>query len=261
MSPVSVWPRRDGARGGWALLGLAAALAATTACAQPAASKPAAPAAEQAYDPWESVNRGLFSTGMALDRIALAPISHGYMRATPEVVRNRVSAAVYNLGEPSTALEDVLQGHPKRAGQAGLRFTINSTLGLLGLFDVAGRWGLAGHESDFGQTLGRYGAQPGPYVFAIIGPYNFRDGLGRIVDVVTDPMGFVIGPITSTPGAVRAGVSGLDQRVAADPAVSALADATDPYVTTRSAYTQHRAAVVDTARGVTADLPDFDAGR
>lgn len=245
---------------------LAGALVATRAAAQETAPAPtsadapeASPTATVAYDPWKPINKPLFALGMGIDHVVIAPITHTYMRVAPLPVRNRVSAVVYNLNEPSTAIEDVLQGHPKRAGRATARFVVNSTVGLLGLFDVASRWGIAPHESDFGQTLGRYGAQPGPYIFVpIIGPLNLRDGVGRVVDVVTDPVGFLTGPITSAPGAARQGVAALDTRTLSDPAFRALDDATDPYVTARSAYTQYRAARVQAATGETQALPDFD---
>lgn len=241
-------------------LGLASALVATAAAAQPAVASPTVAAnAPLAYDPWQPVNRGLFAVGMGVDQFVIGPIAHGYIRVTPQVVRNRVSSVVFNLGEPSTALEDVLQGHAGRAGRTGMRFVVNTTVGLLGLFDVASHWGIEGHESDFGQTLGRYGAQPGPYVYLpVIGPLNLRDGLGRVVDVVTDPVGLVTGPITSTSGAIRTGVTALDLRASGDAAFNALKDATDPYATARSAYSQHRAAVIDRATGATSTLPDFD---
>jgi phospholipid-binding lipoprotein MlaA len=252
-------------------LSLASALVATGAAAQPAVTpapepEPASAAVNTlsgvtvtAYDPWRPVNRRLFAVGMGLDRAVIGPIAHGYMRVTSQGVRNRVSSVVFNLGEPSTALEDVLQGHPRQAGRTGLRFIVNSTVGVLGLFDVANRWGLEGHESDFGQTLGRYGAQPGPYLYVpVVGPLNLRDGVGRVVDIVTDPVGVVTGPITSATGAVRTGVTAVDLRASGDAAFRALDDATDPYVTTRSAYSQHRAAVVDRATGATAVLPDFE---
>lgn len=250
---------------------LAGALFATSAAAQAITPLPSSgaqpvveapetsPVATVAYDPWQPLNRPLFAFGMGLDHVVFAPIAHGYMRVTPLPIRNRVSAFVFNLNEPSTVLEDVLQGHPKRAGRATARFVVNSTVGLLGLFDVASHWGIAPHDSDFGQTLGRYGAQPGPYVFVpIIGPLNLRDGIGRIVDVATDPIGFLTGPITSTSGGVRYGVTALDARALGDPAYEALKDATDPYVTTRSAYTQYRAAKVQSTSGETQALPDFD---
>ena len=254
---------------GLCLAGVVVATGAAAQTAEAPAPRPeranvapeALPDAPVAYDPWRPMNRGLFAFGMGLDHAVFAPVAHGYMKVTPAPVRNRVSSVVYNLSEPSTVLEDVLQGHPKRAGRAAGRFVVNSTVGLLGLFDVATRWGLEPHESDFGQTLGRYGAQPGPYIFVpVIGPSNLRDGIGRIVDVATDPIGFLTGPITSTAGGVRYGVTALDQRALSDPAFEALKDATDPYVTTRSAYTQYRADAVRRATGETQALPDFDAG-
>jgi phospholipid-binding lipoprotein MlaA len=235
------------------------AVAAAAPAADPATPAPAPAAASTANDPWQPVNRQLFAVGMGVDRAVVRPIAHGYVRATPQAVRSRVSSVVYNLGEPSTALEDILQGRPRRAGRATLRFAVNSTFGVLGLFDVAGRWGVAPHEADFGQTLGRYGAGPGPDLYVpVVGPLNLRDGVGRVVDVVTDPVGFVTGPITSTAGATRTGATALDQRVAGDAAFNALEDSLDPYVTTRSAYSQYRAAIVAKATGEAQALPDFD---
>jgi phospholipid-binding lipoprotein MlaA len=142
---------------------------------------------------------------------------------------------------------------------ATARFAINSTIGLLGLFDVAAKMNLPYHASDFGQTLGRYGAQPGPYLYVpIVGPSNFRDGLGRIVDAFTDPVSLLTGGVTTTLGATRFTATTVDARVGADSAFRALEDATDPYATTRSAYSQLRASVVRAATGDTQVLPDFE---
>jgi phospholipid-binding lipoprotein MlaA len=234
----------------------AAPLADTPVSAEPEAAQATS---GEAYDPWQKANRGLFKVGTGLDHAVVRPIAHGYVHVTSQPVRDRVSSVIFNLGEPSTAVEDLLQGHVGRAGRTTFRFAINSTVGLLGLFDVANKMGVRGHESDFGQTLGRYGAQPGPYVYVpLFGPSSVRDGVGRIVDVVTDPIGFVTGPITSTTGATRFAATAVDDRVHGEIAVRALKDATDPYVTTRSAFTQHRAAVVRRATGDADELPDFD---
>jgi phospholipid-binding lipoprotein MlaA len=177
----------------------------------------------------------------------------------PAPVRNRVSSALDNLGEPGTALNDLVQGHPKRAGVATARFVVNSTVGLLGMFDVASRMKLPYHEADFGQTLGRYGAQPGPYLYVpIVGPSNLRDGLGRIVDFFTDPVSLLTGGVTTTAGATLFAATTIDFRAGADSAFRALEDATDPYATARSAYTQRRAAFVHAATGEAEVLPDFE---
>jgi phospholipid-binding lipoprotein MlaA len=212
------------------------------------------------YDPWRGVNRPVFDFSMQLDRGVVAPIAHGYRRAAPSPVRRRISAVVENLGEPGTVLNDLAQGHPKRAGRATARFAINSTLGLLGLFDVATGMNIPFHDSDFGQTLGRYGVGPGPYVYVpVVGPSDLRDGLGRIVDIFTDPVSLFTGGVTTTLGATRFTATTLDTRLRADGAFRALRDATDPYATARSAYTQRRVSVVKAATGETETLPDFDA--
>lgn len=214
---------------------------------------------ETPYDPWRRVNRPIFNFSMHVDRGIIAPIAHGYRRVVPAVVRNRVSSALDNLGEPGTALNDLAQGHPRRAGVATARFVINSTVGLLGMFDVASRMKLPYHEADFGQTLGRYGAQAGPYIYVpIVGPTNFRDGLGRIVDLFTDPVSLFTGGVTTTLGATRFAATTVDVRVGADSAFRALEDATDPYATARSAYTQRRTAFVRAATGKAEVLPDFE---
>lgn len=197
---------------------------------------------------------------MALDHAMLAPAAHGYMAVTPRVVRNRVSNAVYNLGEPNTVVNLVLQGKPKRAMRSTARFIVNSTVGVLGLFDVASKMNLARRDADFGQTFGVWGAKSGAYLYVpLMGPLNVRDGVGRALDIVTDPVSLYVGGLDTDFGKARTGVTVVDLRAATDPAFQALKDASDPYVTTRSAYTQYREASVRDAAGKAEVLPDFDA--
>ena len=215
--------------------------------------------AQAAYDPLQGFNRGSFGVSMGLDRATLRPIAHGYMAVTPNPVRHRVSSVVYNLGEPSTTLNDILQGKPKRAGRSSARFLINSTVGVLGLWDVAAKMNLPAHDADFGQTFGRYGVKPGPYLYVpIVGPSNFRDGVGRVFDFFTDPVGIVGGGWTTTFGATRLAVQTVDTRTNADKAFRALDDSVDPYVTARSAFGQYREAFVREVTGEVQALPDFD---
>jgi phospholipid-binding lipoprotein MlaA len=214
----------------------------------------------QPRDPWVKVNRAIFSFDTSLERHLLAPVSHGYVHVVPHVVRYHVTSALFNLGEPLTAVNDLLQLRIKSMGKAVFRFVVNSTVGVAGLFDVAKSSGVPIHISDFGQTLGRYGFKPGNYVMIpLLGPSNIRDGFGRIVDNFIDPVELIIGGITSPEGLSLFTLEGVDWRSRADDTLKAVYGATDPYAFTRSAYTQSRAATVADATGKQAALPDFDA--
>lgn len=248
--------RRHAAAG----LTLAAGLLGLAPAALAARQDPAPAGTVSANDPLGGFNRGAFKVGMGLDKVLLAPVVHGYKAVTPKPVRDRVSSAVYNLGEPNTVINQVLQGKPKRAMRATTRFIVNSTVGVLGLFDVASKMHLPRRDSDFGQTFGYYGAGPGAYIYVpLMGPLNVRDGIGRALDIATDPVGAVAGGIGTDFGKARLGVTILDVRTQADPAFHALKDSADPYVTVRSAYGQYREAFVREATGEAEDLPDFDA--
>ncbi len=237
----------------------AVAVTVETAATQ-AASLEAAPLVTPPQDPWRGFNRASYGLNRGLDRLVVGPVARVYRAVMPGPVQRGLGRVLDNLREPSTLINAGLQGHPKRAAKAGARFVINSTVGVLGLFDVAGRAGLDREPADFGQTLGRYGVGPGPYLFVpLLGPSNVRDGLGRVVDALTDPVSLVAGGLDSDFGLGRAGAVALDSRAQAEPALQALeAQATDPYVTLQSAYLQARAAVVAQATGVTEDLPDFN---
>jgi phospholipid-binding lipoprotein MlaA len=205
----------------------------------------------------------MYAVSLGLDRAIMGPIAHAYMGATPAVIRDRVSAFVYNLGEPRTVINDVFQVRPVSAGRAVARLAVNSTVGVGGLFDVASRLGVAKSEADFGQTLGRYGVATGPYLFVpFMGPSSVRDGLGHLFDAVTDPLAWATGGLggarSVTFSVASGGVSTLDTRAHADSEMHALDDALDPYATVRSAYLQLREGAVAEARGRPPSLPDFD---
>lgn len=261
LSHLDQSPRRKAVGRRFAAAGLtvAAGLLALAPAAQ-AQDQADAPGPAAANDPLEGFNRGAFKLGMGLDKVLLAPITHGYMAITPKPVRDRVSSAVYNLGEPNTVINQVLQGKPKRAMRSTTRFIVNSTVGVLGLFDVASKMHLPPRGADFGQTFGRYGAGPGAYIYVpLMGPLNVRDGVGRALDMATDPVGAVAGGISTDFGKARLAATILDIRSETDPAFHALKDSADPYVTVRSAYGQYREAFVREATGEAEDLPDFDS--
>jgi len=210
-------------------------------------------------DPWHKVNRDIFTFDMFFDRKLLGPVAHGYAAVVPNVARQHISNLILNLDEPITTMNGVLQLKFGRALKSGARFVINSTIGIAGLFDVAAKNGLPRRVADFGQTLARYGAKPGPYVMVpFLGPSNIRDGIGRIADNLADPLGFVIGGVfTSAAGAGRFAAEGIDWRQQNDGTMKTIREATDPYAFVRSAYSQQRAAAVQDATGKARALPDF----
>lgn len=219
-----------------------------------------APSGVAAKDPWRGFNRRSYAFNSVLDRALIGPVARAYRRVIPGPARRGLGRMVDNLREPSTVVNEVLQGHPGRAVRAGARFVANSTVGVLGMFDVAGKAGLERRRADFGQTLGRYGVGPGPYLYLpVIGPLNVRDGLGQVLDALTDPISLATGGPGADFAAGRLGVSALDTRAGAEATLTAIAEqATDPYATIRSAYSQSREAVVREATGAAETLPDFD---
>jgi len=213
-----------------------------------------------AGDPWQALNRESYARGMWLDDVLVGPVARTYRRITPGPARRGLSNAVRNLREPNTALNALLQGRPKVAIKAAARFLANSTVGVLGLIDVAGKAGLTSEPADLGQTLGRFGVKPGPYIYVpVIGPTNLRDGAGAILTLSLDPVSQATGGSGSDFGLGRSFIRGLDARAEAEEALAAIeGEATDPYATIRSAYFQVREAAVRAATGAEEALPEFD---
>ncbi len=142
------------------------------------------------YDPWEKVNRKIFAFNDVLDRFALKPLAKGYQFITPDPVEAGFSRIFSNLGEIVNVANDLLQGKFKQATNDAGRFLINSTVGLGGFFDVADNLGLEKNEGeDFGQTLGFYGLNQGPFVMLpIFGPSSLRDAPSRVIDQLLNPI-------------------------------------------------------------------------
>ncbi|KGE76835.1 MULTISPECIES: MlaA family lipoprotein [Halomonas] len=156
-------------------------------------------------DPWEGFNRGVFAFNETLDRYALKPVAQGYRFVTPDPVQTGVGNFFSNLGEIGNTVNSLLQAKPANAGISTGRFLVNSTVGVLGFFDVASRMDLVGREEDFGQTLAVWGVGEGPYlVLPLLGPSTVRDTAGLPVDMYTDPVTYV------EEDKVRYGLRGLD---------------------------------------------------
>ena len=135
---------------------------------------------EEINDPFEDLNRDIFIFNEKLDEKLLKPAALTYRKVTPQFARTGVTNFFNNLEEIDTTINQVLQGEIKYAFNDASRFVINSTIGLFGLIDVASKMGLEKHEEDFGQTLGVWGFDSGPYIMIpFLGPSNPRDLLSR----------------------------------------------------------------------------------
>ncbi|MDQ2861794.1 MAG: VacJ family lipoprotein [Pseudomonadota bacterium] len=206
-------------------------------------------------DPWERLNRRGYAINRFLDKILIRPVAMLYRALTPGPIGKGLHNVVTNLGEPLVFINDVLQLRLRRAASTTVRFAFNSTLGLAGLIDVVAHEGIPHHDSTFGDTLGRYGVGPGPYLFIpVIGPSTVRDLLGVGVDTTIDPVHFVNYRYRTEISTSAAVVSGLDTRAGADDELKALlSDAADPYATLRSVYMQYRQSEID--GGGTSSVP------
>lgn len=138
-------------------------------------------------DPFESVNRAVFSFNESADEYVVSPVAEVYKFILPDFVRTSVTNFLGNIGDIFVAANNILQGKPQNAANDIGRILINSTIGVLGLFDVATDAGLEKNKEDFGQTLGVWGVSSGPYVvLPLFGPSSVRDSVGFLVDVKAD---------------------------------------------------------------------------
>jgi phospholipid-binding lipoprotein MlaA len=139
------------------------------------------------------LNRRVQSFNDFADRWVLKPVAKGYKAITPRLVRQGIGNFFNNLGYPLVAVNGFLQGKFSQGASDTGRFIVNTTLGIGGLFDPASGAGLKAHDEDFGQTFGKWGAGPGPYlVLPFLGPSDIRDGIGAGFTFAAQPMQFVI---------------------------------------------------------------------
>jgi len=195
-------------------------------------------------DPLESYNRAMFSFNDGLDKAIIKPVASGYKAAMPEVARTGVTNFFSNLGDIWIGINNILQGKVGAGVSDFGRFAINTTAGILGLFDVASNAGLEKHNEDFGQTLGRWGLGSGAYVvLPILGPSDVRDGFSRLlVDWHGDPVWYVANIPTRNE---LVGVRAIDERAnLLDAGQLAEEAALDHYSYVRGAYLQRRRSLI-----------------
>jgi len=206
---------------------------------------------QEANDPAEPTNRVLYGVNEGLDAGLVRPAMRAYRAVLPQPVRNGVHNVLSNLHSPVQLGNDMLEGKPRRAGDTLMRFLINTTVGVVGIFDVATDWGYPDHAADFGLTLALWGVPEGPYVFLpLIGPSSVRDTFGYGIDVAGDPLIWMgQGTDVVVLRWSRVGIRGIDTRERLDGSIEAIKNnALDPYVAFRSAYRQHRQAQVEEIR-------------
>jgi phospholipid-binding lipoprotein MlaA len=202
-----------------------------------------AAAAEDSPDPFEGFNRAVFSFNEGLDKAIVRPVAVGYEAILPTPVRTGVSNFYGNIADLLISVNSLLQGKPTDAVGDAARFIFNSTFGIAGIFDVATEMGIEKHEEDFGQTLGRWGVGPGPYLMLpVFGPRDIRDAAGLAVELVADPVGNVEHvPTRNTLSGIRL----INDRAALLSADKIIEEAAlDKYSYLRDAYLQRRRSLV-----------------
>lgn len=194
-------------------------------------------------DPGEPANRAVFEVNRGLDAAFLKPVALAYRDITPQFFQDRIKAVLDNLRAPVIFFNDMLQGELERAVATVLRFVLNSSLGILGLNDIATDMGIEGHDEDFGQTLAVWGIPEGPYVMLpLFGPSNPRDAIGMVVDFLIDPFNTWAGN-TDRDFAVfsRSAARGVDLRATYMETLDDLEKSSlDFYAAIRSLYRQRR---------------------
>jgi phospholipid-binding lipoprotein MlaA len=229
---------------------------ALVACAHAPKDPEARAAYERTNDPAEPTNRKIFAGNQFVDHHAVQPVARGYENYVPSRVQKSIHNFADNLSQPGVAVNDILQGNVSRAWNTAQRFGLNTTIGGLGLFDVATDWDRPGHSADFGQTLGVWGVGSGPAVqLPLLGPSNVRDSVGKIVDFATKPTNYVPGGAVATVSMASTGLGAVDSRAQLLPTTDMLEKSSlDYYAATRSVAAQHRAALVsDGKQGLVVD--------
>ena len=190
-------------------------------------------------DPFEATNRRILDFNFQLDDAVFKPVARGYRAVLGPWPRQRIRNVLDNINEPAVAANRLLQGRPIEAGTSLMRFVINSTLGVGGLFDLAPIGGPPKQVADLGQTLAVWGVGDGPYLMLpIAGPSNPRELTGMIGNGFLNPLGYP-SPFLTNLG--RGVVEGLDERARNIETIEELREGSiDPYARLRSLWRQHR---------------------
>ena len=246
---------------GMALLALVATTTLVTGCATTRSAIDSVKTASKEEDPFEPVNRVIYTVNDKVDRAVFKPIAQGYEKIVPDPVRNCVANVFGNIADVPASLNNFLQGKIRDGGSDLCRVGVNTTVGILGCFDIASKWGFEKHNEDFGQTLGVWGVPSGPYVvLPLFGPSTVRDAAALFVDSQTDPtMRINDIPVRNTSYGVRL----IDKRAQALDTTNFIDNAAlDPYLFVRDAYlSRRRSLILDGREAPPVDTQGGDASQ
>ena len=218
-------------------------------------------AGKQENDPFESINREIFAFNNGADEYIIGPIAHAYRDVFPDPVRDSIRNFLLNLKTPLSAINATLQGNVTKGFTAVGRFVINSTVGILGFFDVADYIGLEPVDEDVGQTFGAWGIEPGPYlILPILGPSSTRDLAGKVGDWLIDPVGLYLIREDYEDFLLATKVTkALDTRVELDGVIEGTREnSLDPYAIMRTMYLQRRAKQIANDESEETSIYDID---
>ncbi|RBW55147.1 VacJ family lipoprotein [Ruegeria sp. A3M17] len=196
----------------------------------------------EAFDPYESNNRGIHKFNLGVDRFLFRPASKGYVKIVPDPMVTSFNHFAENLTMPGQAVDYLLQGNLKQSGNALLQFVINTTVGGLGLSAPADELNLPPVDTDFGETLHVWGFGEGAYVeLPLYGPSTQRDSIGVIVNLFSNPINFSpVRPVDNI-GVYAEVVRRMGDRGRfSDTVDSILYESADSYAQARTIYLQNR---------------------
>lgn len=220
---------------GASLLGVLTIFAGLAACGP-------APTPTDFSDPAEAQNRDFHDFNVALDKVFLRPVAKGFTNAAPDPLEQGVANFADNLDMPKSVVNNLLQLRLDKAAENALRFVLNTTIGIGGVFDPATAIGLAGDPSDFGETLHIWGMPEGNYAeLPVLGPTTDRDTLGSVVDLAMNPLRLIIPPdYAYVPTAAKLAATIGDRGRYSETFDSVLYDSLDGYAQARLLYLQNR---------------------
>ena len=218
-------------------------MAVMVACVAACASS--ATAQHEYDDPFEGYNRVMFSFNYQVDKYVIKPVAEGYRAVTTPFIRERISSVIDNLKEPVSAGNYLLQADPEASVKSLSRFVINSTLGLVGMFDVAEGWGLPKDKTTFNETFAKWCIPQGPFiVLPLLGPITPRAATGMALDFVFDPVYWATYQVANVHDKASWGYAIAQGITVREAALDILDDlernSVDFYATMRSAYLQNQ---------------------